>query len=284
MIHSLLSALLPAATVPLVNAFSWFQLLPGFGENDHLAHSIGLHEQEGLSVMATSWLVVGLVLIFALVARAQLQRVQQRTGTDRYIADDTLTARNAGEILVQGLYSLVSGTLSHKDADRFFPFLAGIFTYIFFNNLIGFIPGLPPATESVSGNLAMAAVVFLVFNIAGIARNGLGYIKHLAGPKLPAYLIPVTILVFAIELFSLFLRPATLTIRLSANIFADHLVAGIIRELGDSIPMLGPVTAVLLPLPFFALGLLVCFIQAFVFTLLSTIYLSLAVAHDDGHH
>ena len=77
---------------------------------------------------------------------------------------------------------------------------------------------------------------------------------------------------------------ATLTIRLSANIFADHLVASVMRGLGESLPVVGAIGAVVLPLPFYFLGLLVCFLQAFVFTLLSTIYIGLAVAHDDGHH
>ncbi len=287
MIGSLLGALLPHAGAPMINSFSWFQLIPGFGEDAHLAHNIGLHDQEALSVIATSWLVVGLVLAFALVARGQLTAALARQGTDKYVADDHLTARSAAEVLIEGLRNLFAGTLSAKDVDRYFPFLASIFTYIFCNNLIGFIPGLPPATESISSNLAMALIVFLVFNIAGLARNGFGYIAHLAGPRLPLWLIPVTVLVFAIELFSLFLRPATLTIRLSANIFADHLVAGIMRDLGASAvdnPLLQALLAVALPLPFFALGLLVCFVQAFVFTLLSTIYLGLAVAHDDGHH
>ncbi len=287
MIGSLLGALLPHALTPMVSSFSWFQLIPGFGHGDHLAHSLGMHEQEALTAIATTWLVVGLVLVFALVARTQLTAVMARAGTDKYIADDRLTARNTAEVLVQGLYTLFSGTLTHKDVDRFFPFLASIFTYIFCNNLIGFIPGLPPATENFSSNLAMALTVFVVFNVAGVARNGFGYIKHLAGPKLPFWLIPVTVLVFAIELFGLFLRPYTLTVRLSANIFADHLVASIIRELGATAvdnPAIQAILAIALPLPFFALGLLVCFVQAFVFTLLSTIYLGLAVAHDDGHH
>jgi F-type H+-transporting ATPase subunit a len=284
MIGSLLGQLLPLARVPMISNFSWFELLPGFGEEDHLAHTLGMHEQEGLTVIATSWLVVAVVLLFAFVARGQLRTALARAGTDKYVADERLTARNAAEVLVEGLRTLFSGTLQHNDVDRFFPFLAGIFTYIFCNNLAGFIPGLPPATESVSNNLAMAIVVFLVFNIAGLARNGFGYVAHLAGPRLPILLIPVTILVFAIELFGLFLRPATLTIRLSANIFADHLVGAIMRDLGAGLGVFGPIMAVILPLPFYALGLLVCFIQAFVFTLLTTIYIGLAVAHDEGHH
>lgn len=284
MITSLLASLLNQAVTPMVSNFSWFQLIPGFGHGDHLAHSLGMHDQEGLIAIATAWFVVGVVLVFAVVARGQLTAAMARTGTEKYTADESLSARNIAEIAVQGLYGLVSGALSHKDADRFFPFLAGLFVYIFCNNLIGFIPGLPPATENVSSNLALAATVFLVFNIAGLVRNGFGYVQHLAGPRLPLWLTPVTVLVFAIELFGLVLRPATLTIRLSANMFADHLVQSIIRDLGGDIPFIGALAAIALPLPFYALGLLVCFIQAFVFTLLTTIYVSLAVAHDDGHH
>lgn len=286
MIGTLLGHLLPRVVEPMVSNFSWFQLLPGFGHDEGLAHALGLHEQEALTTIATSWFVVLLVTAFALVARGQLNAALARAGTDKYVADEGLTARSAAEVLVEGLKNLFSGTLKHKDVETFFPFLAGIFTYIFCSNLVGFLPGMPPSTETLSNNAAMALVVFLVFNIAGLARNGFGYIAHLAGPRLPLWLVPVTILVFAIEAFGLVLRPATLTIRLTANIFADHLVASIMRGLGAGIdiPFVSDALAVIFPLPFYFLGLLVCFVQAFVFTLLTTIYISLAVAHDDGHH
>lgn len=287
MILDLLGRLLPGlfrTLTPTVSNFSWLQLLPGFGSEDHLAKSFGLHDQHALLVMGTSWLVVIAVLGFALVARGQLQTALERSGVEKYTADADLSARTAAEVLVSGVLGMITGTLSHKDAEKYFPFLATIFTYILASNLVGFIPGLVPPTESVSTNVAVAVSVFLVFNISGLMRNGTGYIKHLAGPKLALWLFPVTVLVFAIELFGLVLRPATLTIRLSANIFADHLVASVMRGLGESLPVVGAIGAVVLPLPFYFLGLLVCFLQAFVFTLLSTIYIGLAVAHDDGHH
>jgi F-type H+-transporting ATPase subunit a len=90
----------------------------------------------------------------------------------------------------------------------------------------------------------------------------------------PAFLI--------LETISLLVRPVSLTVRLGVNISVDHLLQGIARTLGDT--FLGVVGAATLPVPLYFLGLLVCVVQAFVFALLTTIYVSLSVAHADEHH
>jgi F-type H+-transporting ATPase subunit a len=251
-----------------------------------VVHALGVKEEHDASVILTSWLVVALVLGVAGLARLGLTAMRSKGPLEQYVPSTSLTPLNAMEILVETLHGVFGGTLSSKDARIFFSFLAGTFCYILFSNLVGFIPGMPPATENISTNFAMGLTVFLLFNIVGLQRQGMGYITHLAGPKLPlAMAIVVTPLVFAVETLGLFLRPVTLSIRLTANIFADHLVAGIMRDMGAGLPsFLAPIGAIVLPLPFYALGLLVCFLQAFVFTLLSTIYISLSVGHTDEHH
>jgi F-type H+-transporting ATPase subunit a len=169
--------------------------------------------------------------------------------------------------VIEWLFGLMESTIGNrKDAEAFFPLVGTIFVYVLVSNLVGFIPGVIPATEDMSHNLALAGVVFLVFNYAGLSRNGFGYIKHLAGPV--AAIAPVF---FLLESFSL-----------SVNIFVDHLLAGIVRGLGSE--FLGFLGGAILPVPLFFLGLLVCVVQAFVFALLTTIYISLSVAHDDHGH
>jgi F-type H+-transporting ATPase subunit a len=285
MLTSLLALAATALMGANASAFSWFQLVPGFGHANEIGHALGLADAHTAFVIPTAWTVVAVLLAFAFLARRGMERALAQDGPERFIPDATLSARNVGEVLVEGVSNLVGGTLKGKDAAFFFPFLATIFLYILLTNLLGFVPGVLPSTENFSNNFAMSLCVFVVFNVAGLARNGTGYVKHLWGPKLHWALIPLNLLIFGIETFSLFLRPATLSIRLTANIFADHLVSGVVRDLGGAFPsVLSYIGAALLPLPFYALGLLVCFLQAFVFTLLSTIYVGLAVAHDEEHH
>ena len=110
---------------------------------------------------------------------------------------------------------------------------------------------------------------FLAFNYYGFKVQGIGYLKHFAGPIL--WLAP---LMFALELVGTLVRPVSLGLRLFGNLFGDHLVLEIFTGL----------TKVGVPVVFYMLGTLVSVIQAFVFTLLSMIYIALAVAHHDEEH
>ena len=147
----------------------------------------------------------------------------------------------------------------------FLPVIGTLFLFILCSNLTGLVPGLPPATESFSVNLAMGAVVFLVYNAAGIREHGKGYLHQFTGPFL--VLAPLFI---CLELISHLARPLSLSFRLAANIFGDHLLLGVFSHM---VPL--GVPALLL---FF--GLLVACIQSFVFTMLTSIYISMAVSHD----
>jgi len=130
------------------------------------------------------------------------------------------------------------------------------------------LPGFPIATTSLGITLGTALVVFILFNFWGIKENGVGYLKHLAGPAW--YLAP---LVFPIELISLFVRPVTLAFRLMLNMAVDHLLLAI---------FMGFLT-VLLPLPVMLLGCIVVLVQTLVFTLLTCIYIGLATEHEEHH-
>ena len=146
------------------------------------------------------------------------------------------------------------------------PLLAGIFMYIVVSNLGGLIPGFTPATESLSNNLAMGLTVFLVYNIAGLREHGIHYLKQFTGPMLA-----IAPLMLVIELIGHVFRPVSLSLRLMGNIFADHLLVGIFTANAPYI---------LIPSALMFFGLLVALIQSFVFTLLTSIYISLAVSHD----
>jgi len=148
---------------------------------------------------------------------------------------------------------------------NYFTLLSTIFLFILVCNLTGLIPGFPPATENMSTNVAIGLVAFVVYNISGIKEHGISYIKQFMGPVI--FIAP---LFFCIEVFSHLSRPLSLGLRLTGNIFGDHLLLAVFTGL---VPFVVP--AVLM---FF--GLLVACIQSFVFTLLTGIYISMAISHD----
>jgi F-type H+-transporting ATPase subunit a len=141
------------------------------------------------------------------------------------------------------------------------------FITILISNLIGLIPGFLPPTGSLNTTIALGFFSFIYYNIIGCKVQGtFNYIKHFAGP-----LWYMTVLIFPIEIVSNFIRPISLALRLKSNMEGDHLVLSIFSDL---VPYGVPIV-------FLALGLFVCFIQAYVFTMLSMVYINLVVSHHD---
>ncbi|MBC61634.1 MAG: ATP synthase F0 subunit A [Zetaproteobacteria bacterium] len=166
--------------------------------------------------------------------------------------------------VMEFLFSFVKEQLG-RGYQRYLPLLCGLFLFILCSNLTGLIPGFPPATESFGVNLVLGLVVFARYHAAGVAEHGFSYVKQFTGPFLS--LAPLFVV---IELISHAARPASLAFRLTANIFADHLIVGVFSGI---IPLVFPSM-----LMFF--GLLVACVQSFVFTMLTCIYISMAVSHD----
>ena len=250
---------------PLTSHFSWFHLVPGVAD-DTLIPGM-LHRDETYVVLA-AWTSCAVVVLLGWLARRGLDRARAAGGVDALVPDTTLSPRNAMEILIEALYDLVESTMSRADARIFFPFLGTLFIYILVSNLLGLVPGFLPATSCVSNNLAMALIVFVTFNIAGLWKNGLTYVKHLGGP-----ILALAWFFFCIETIGLFVRPLSLTLRLAGNMFGDHTVFGIMSVRVPAV----------LPSILLGLGAFVSFIQALVFMLLTTVYIGLAVAHLDEH-
>lgn len=256
--------------------WSWFFLIPGVehGEVLHALESLPGHQHAELAsahAIPAAWTVVLLLTVLALLARSGLNAARAQGGTAQYIPADNASARNLMEIGVESLLGLAETVMGRRDlAIKYFPLLGTLFFYVLFSNLMGLIPGFLPPTSSISNNFAMALVVFVVFNYAGFKENGLGYLKHIAGPVW--WLAPV---IFVLEGFSILVRPVTLSLRLYMNMFADHLLLGVFSDL----------IAYVVPAAFVGLGLFVCFVQAFIFTLLPTVYIALSAAHEDhGDH
>ena len=247
--------------------FTWYHLIPGIADGSAFPF-LSEDARHVAYVVPAAWFSCALVIVLALLARARLEKVKTAAGKDRLLPDSNLGPRNMMEIYVQAMLNLFEEILGRNETRRYFSFLAGLFLYILVSNLTGLLPGFAPPTSSMANNAAMAAVVFILFNAVGVARHGIRYFTHMGGP-----ILLFAPFLFVLELVSLLVRPYALSLRLAGNMFGDHMVLGLFSSL----------VPVLVPVPLMGLGIFVCFIQALVFTLLSTNYIALAVAPMDDH-
>jgi F-type H+-transporting ATPase subunit a len=190
-----------------------------------------------------------------------------------------------------GQLTLEAGFLALKDLAtsvigvhgfRYFPVIATFAVLILVSNLMGLFPLFMAPTAHVSVTFALGIASFIYYTYIGVKENGVGgYLAHFAGPKLPfVMMLFITPLIFLIEIFSNLIRPGTLGIRLFANMYADEQIAMIISGLFP------PYTQILVPVILIPLAIFIAVVQAFVFTLLSLIYISgVSHAHDhpNGH-
>lgn len=165
----------------------------------------------------------------------------------------------------------------HENARTYFPFVLTLFTFILFCNVLGLIPYSFTVTSHIIVTLALALTVFIGATLIGFYRNGFGYLKLFVPSGVPGLLLP---LVVVIEVVSYFIRPLSLSIRLFANMMAGHMM---VKVMAGFVVMLG-VTAGWLPLAalvgLYALEVLVAALQAYVFALLTCMYLSDAMGVD----
>lgn len=232
------------------------------GENEHgftwLSHIPGLEHYPNHVV--TAILVTLLLVVFGTLAT-----VKMKAAGDTTVPEGKLSLRNFFEIIAEKLYELCENVMGEHAAEEYFPVIATLFIFIFTCNFIGLIPGFLPPTDNINVTLAAGLFVFLYYNIHGFKKNGIGYIKHFLGPVW--YLAP---LMLVIEVVGHLFRPVSLALRLRGNMMGDHAVLGVFLSL---VPYVIPVI-------FYALGVFVAFIQAFVFCLLTMVYINLSIAHD----
>ncbi|MCL2631839.1 MAG: F0F1 ATP synthase subunit A [Coriobacteriia bacterium] len=184
----------------------------------------------------------------------------------------------------------VGETLFGAHSAEHMPYLCTVFFFILIGNAMGLIPGAKSATGTMSVTLVLSGSSFLYFNYAGVKHSGFWhYIISIAPAGLPP---GVNVMVWAIEVFSMTMRIVSLAIRLFANMFAGHLAMGVFALLATTYftPLLhsvtsetiinGAVSGVLLVIlmAVYAAEILVAFIQAYVFTLLSGVYIQLATS------
>ncbi len=193
--------------------------------------------------------------------------------------------QNFVEWVVEGLTGLVTSILGN-DGRRYVPFIGTLFVYIFCMNLFGLIPGMFSPTSKLNTTLALAICVFLYVQYTGMRNFGiLGYLHHLAGSPRSAvewFLVPLNL---PLHIIGELARPVSLSLRLFGNITGEDMLLAIFATLGVSLlSFMHMPIGIPLHLPFIFLALLTSFVQALVFTLLTTIYFSLMSSHDEEHH
>ncbi|MDE0119456.1 MAG: F0F1 ATP synthase subunit A [Bdellovibrionales bacterium] len=225
--------------------FEWLNLLPFLGsEHLHIANK--------------------LLICFILLGLTFLSRRALKKSENALIPSDHFSIKAFFENFVSIITSL-SDLVVGSQGRKFIPFFSTLFIFIWFNNLLGLVPGMGAATSNVNTTLALGVFSFLVYNIYGFKEHGLSYLKQLMGPVL--FLAP---LMFVIELISHLVRPLSLGLRLYGNMVGDHTVLSIFLDLAP----------VVIPVAFYFLGFFVCTMQAFIFTILSMVYISIALSHE----
>ena len=259
---------------------TWLKLLPGYRQMEayfmHNAEAVGIKKGllfgSGMSMqhVLAAALVVIIVLLLGARARADLAKAAD----GGLVPDPKISVRNFIELALEALYNQ-SRQIIGADAKRYFPVIAALAMFIFFSNVLGLVPGFTPPTDNWNTTFGCSIFVFLYYNYHGLRAHGLGHIAHMANPVGTWWGWFLTPLLFPIELVSHLARPMSLGIRLAANMVGDHAVVTAFLGL---VPFL-------VPLPFMALGLMVCLVQTLVFVLLTMIYIGLSVAssHDEEH-
>jgi F-type H+-transporting ATPase subunit a len=278
---------------------SWFSLLPYFLDAQRwLQEKLGLsflaRDRVTLQYVAAALLVAVIALLLVLWARRRWKDTEAAL-----IPEARFTAANFFEILSQATLGLMRDIMGPK-AQEFLPFIGTLAVFIFFSNLMGLIPGFLPPTTNLNVTAACAIVVFLWYHGYGIRENWRHLVHHAEHHRGKASLLEKAIvfplaafwkyfshfanpvgqwwgwflspLMLPIELISHFARPMSLSLRLLGNMTGDHTVVAVFLGL---VPLL-------VPLPFLVLGLLVAIIQTLVFCLLSTVYISMAVTHEEA--
>jgi F-type H+-transporting ATPase subunit a len=229
--------------------------------------------------MVVTWIVAAGLIIFAQVATRRMKEVPDG-------------AQNFWEWMVESLYEFLEGLVGPHLVQRTFWFFASIFIFILFANWASLIPGvgtivddplLRGANADLNMTLAMALVFFACWLIWALKEIGpVGFLLHLFAPKgestgpLKLLMIVVFFAVGCLEIVSILFRPVSLSFRLFGNMFAGE---NVLDAMSNLVPGLGW----LLPIPFYFMELLVGFVQALVFMLLTAVFTMLICQKEEGH-
>lgn len=222
-------------------------------------------EAEGIgwNIFFYTAMVVAIVLVFSFQTRKGITK-RLFIGLPARLAEHLF-------LFIEGLAINVIGPHGRK----YVPFLLAIWLFIFPANIIGLILQFTPTAEW-SLNLSMSIITVLYVQYEGIRANGVrGHFGHFAGPKLGGIMVLISGLIFCVEIVSEMMKLVSLSLRLYGNIEGGHIV---MNSLNMIVPWL-PFGGLLLPIKLFT-----CVIQAYVFTILTCVYLATVTAHGEESH
>ncbi len=210
------------------------------------------------------WMTIGVVLSLSLLTLAMRNKALVPT---------------RGQLVAEGLYKFISGMVRDNVGEKgmgYFPFVFTLFMIVLLGNLLGMIPGSFTFTSHIAVTGVLALIIFAVVTVMGFVRHGLHFLQLFCPPGVPLWIAP---LIIPIEIISYLSRPITLSLRLFINMLAGHLMVKVIA--GFSVMMIGAGFAGMLgsvgPMLFNVLligfEVFVAFVQAYVFALLTCIYL-----------
>jgi len=242
---------------------TWLNWLYSIRVNGHpLIHGAGM--------LALAWSLVA-IIILTLIGLIGTRRLSLRPRGLQTVL----------EMMVSGLRGMVEGVLGPRGAE-FTPFIGTIFIYIALMNLLGMVPGVISPTSNLNITAGMAVMVFLVVQFYGFRERGPGYIKHFVhGVPLQFPFILMAPLVFSIHLVGELMRPVTLALRLFGNIMGEETV--VLSLIALVIPLEKRFIFLPVQLPNMLLGLITAFVQALIFSMLTSVYLAgvLQGAHEE---
>ncbi len=237
-----------------------------------LAHSLHIPW-----VVLSALFAGALLLLAGMTVRSAIKHGNNDGGV---LPDEGVTIRNVFEVLIEQLIDIGETALgSREHARRYFPIVGTIFFFVLISNLLGLVPGLAGSTSDVNTTAAWAIISFAVYNYVGVKQHGWKYVYQFMGPAMFEMRIgsvhyhvrPLAPVFLPLEIFLHLARIGTLAVRLLANMFADHAV--VLAWIG--------LVPLAIPAIFMGLGTLVAFLQAFVFALLTMIYIGMAL--EEAH-
>lgn len=205
---------------------------------------------------ATLWMAIAVLAVILLLV----------VGTSRRAVVPS-RSQSIAELAYGFVYKMVED-VAGKDAVRFFPYIMTLFMFIVLANFLGLLPMSFTTTSHIAVTAVMAAMVFLTVTIVGFVKNGAGFLGLFWVSSAPLALRPI---LAVIELISYFVRPVSHSIRLAGNLMAGHAVIKVFAGFAQ-VAMIAPVAIVAIS-AIYALEVLVAFIQAYVFTILTCVYL-----------
>ena len=214
------------------------------------------------------WVVVGLVALLMIMASSSRKLVPSKL-------------QNLAELVVEFIRNIILDTMGHQGM-KFFPLIATLFLFILFCNLLGLIPGTYTVTSQIIVTAVFAVAVYALSVVLGFVLHGVKFLGILVPPGTPAWLLPLMI---PIELVSQLARPISLAVRLFANMTAGHTILGVLFGLAISGGLLIGWLPFVFTIAMNGLELGIAFIQAYIFTVLSCVYLGDAITlHGHSEH